>query len=583
MKVKIIEKRNIKDTSGNLYCLFKVQLNDHVIWVSEADFTKDAFPKEKDGYLILQEPVNETYKITIKKNRKDLFLITNIVPETQSSKEDKWQESKLNTLESTDEFSEKNKSNIAPGEDNSFSIVNEDIANDIKEEDLDKVEKPNKERASLLNQMGTAKMITDQELIKQIINENQGKTQVPKNIISKKIRPQSTKKPHEAKPFEKKSSPDKIAFITKLIELSIQKRTDERTRERLIKLIGDEVSRSGISREDVEMIVEEKLGIIKGDTAIEKKHKTLEHKPKNMVKFLQQFSKDEKLKWFTHDPDIVSENFNLQEYKKNAETQLRKFEEINYYTYSNIRNFLFDTGYDCYGNNGLLKYTWKDAMEWSLENPGKHPYFARIKGESFSEYIHQFKNIIEFRTDNPDLFFYNRVKFEVVKLLGIDFLNRKLESNSFKETGVSLSTYIDTNMFFRGLKQILTWIHQNKAKSNEVVLSLADADEYYVFEILHKNSYFSIDPNSEKLNGLQGDFEKTRKFLFCVVDWIIKADFRVNDKTKKTFEINCLDTNTSLTVKGKDSFFPNPTTVKEINEIIEGVKHILKIYKPVNL
>jgi len=51
----------------------------------------------------------------------------------------------------------------------------------------------------------------------------------------------------------------------------------------------------------------------------------------------------------------------------------------------------------------------------------------------------------------------------------------------------------------------------------------------------------------------------------------------------KTFEINCLDTNTSLTVKGKDSFFPNPTTVKEINEIIEGVKHILKIYKPVNL
>lgn len=304
----------------------------------------------------------------------------------------------------------------------------------------------------------------------------------------------------------------------------------------------------------------------------------VQHQPGNMIKFLNSFSNDEHFKWFTHNPDNPLMAFNYQDYLKKAKEEFPKQNSINFFTYSNVSNFLFDNRdknnkkRPSFYQNKPIKHTWVDVEEWCAKNENKHPFDAIIDDVSFSESINNFKHAIEFRIDESDKTFFRKTKKFIRENLPHDF---KTEfTKGFKNTSKSLNSYIDTNMFFRGLKQILIWIKKNKSKSDRVLVNLSSEDEFYKLEITHLNSYFSLNPKSKKILGVQGDFHETRKNFFSVLDWQIIGSFKYDEKDED-YKITCLNKGTTLENGKKLS----DNLITKVDEKNQSVKHIIKIYK----
>jgi hypothetical protein len=390
----------------------------------------------------------------------------------------------------------------------------------------------------------------------------------------------------------------KIDFITELLG---NKKLHTSQKERLFSLVAEDLNGD---KEEIKKIWEEidKIKEIdnKNESIVqEKKQTTLvinddkgiktstipnpqktikNHSPKTMVKFLYSFSIDERFKWFTHSPDGLITEFNYKTYVNNANIEYNATTgwNINNVTYHNVRNFIFNTKSktNLYGR-GNINFSWRDVEKWCDEHPNTHPYNAVLNGDSFKKYINQFKQIIEFRTDDPDLTFNIRVRKLIRDLLGVDFNSHF--SVSFNEIGQSLKIFCDVNLLFNAIKQIIEWILENKAKSNEVEVNLLDSDEYYQLEIIHKNSYLSISSNDEKLNGLSGDFDKTRKMLFSIADWVIFTTIKNNNLTED-YKIICLDTDTELIDNAL-----TPNIIEKANVNCNGIKHILKLYKTQDL
>jgi hypothetical protein len=310
------------------------------------------------------------------------------------------------------------------------------------------------------------------------------------------------------------------------------------------------------------------------------KIKTKRHSPKTMVKFLYSFSIDEKYKWFTHSPEGLITEFDYKTYVDNANKEFEKSTgwDINGRTYYNVKNFIINTGKNnktyIYGK-GNINYSWRDLENWCNDHPNTHPYNAELNGDLFKKYINQFKQIIEFRTDDADQAFNIRVRKFIRDKLGVDF--KPYFKDSFNDFGQSLKIFCDINLLFNAIEQITNWIVINKSKSNEVEINIINNNEYYQLEIIHKNSYWSISPDDEKLKGISGDFDKVRKILFSVADWEMIATLKTNDE-EQNYNIVCLDQNTELT----DNLL-SPNIIKKNNEEIKCIKHILKLYKTQDL
>lgn len=308
--------------------------------------------------------------------------------------------------------------------------------------------------------------------------------------------------------------------------------------------------------------------------------KIKKHSPKTMVKFLNSFSLDEKFKWFTHSPEGLLTEFEYKNYINiaNREYNMTTGWNINNATYHNVKNFIINTGEEKKTNifgKGNINYSWRDLEKWCEEHPKTHPYNAKLNGDLFKKYINQFKHIIEFRLDDSDLTFNIRVRKLIRDYLGADF--NPIFTNSFNEIGQSIRIFCDVNLLFNAIKQIVEWIVLNKAKSNEVEINLINFDEFYQLEIIHHKSYMSMSPKDDKLYGLSGDFDKTRKMLFSVVDWEIITTIKSNG-VNKNYKIVCLDSNTEL---NDNDLTPN--NLSETNDQITGVKNILKLYKTQDL
>lgn len=304
------------------------------------------------------------------------------------------------------------------------------------------------------------------------------------------------------------------------------------------------------------------------------------HSPKTMVKFLYSFSIDEKYKWFTHNPEGLITEFDYRKYIKNADKEFNKTTgwNINNRTYHNIKNFIINTGEKnktiIYGK-GTINYSWRDLEQWCNEHPNMHPYDAELSDNLFKKYINQFKQIIEFRTDEADLTFNLRIRKLIRDKLGVDF--QPNFTDSFNEIGQSLKIFCDINLLLNAIEQLINWIIINKAKSIEVEINLVEHQEYFQLEIIHKNSYWSISPDDEKLRGLSGDFDKVRKTLFSVADWEMFITLKANEVVGN-YKIICLNQRMKL-----DNNKLTPNIIEKSDENLNCIKHILKLYKTQNL
>mgnify|MGYP006916096134 CR=1 FL=1 len=128
-------------------------------------------------------------------------------------------------------------------------------------------------------------------------------------------------------------------------------------------------------------------------------------------------------------------------------------------------------------------------------------------------------------------------------------------------------------MLFKAIIIIGDWIIRNKAKSNNVEVSLSEDDMSYTLSIIHKGSSLNID--AKKVEGLSGDLHKLRNTLLNISDLTIEAD----TTTLGSIRIIYLDSNTQYAFTNNKDSVITAATYNPISEPIGGVKYLIKIYK----
>ena len=369
-----------------------------------------------------------------------------------------------------------------------------------------------------------------------------------------------------------------VDFINKILN---NRATTAQDRERIVSLLLRDRDEKYVTKDELEKLIE---GINKRSETVDKqeaigisKKNVFYHTPLNMVKFLYQFSINDKFKWFTHNPD-ADLVFDYEKYVNDACSSYKDISKgINPSTWSNVLNFISGSDNPAKDfNNEDIKFRWKDMAKWCFEHKNKHPYYELVDDYKFERYVTLFKNTIEFRTDDSNWSFANRLEdFMYDKAINSQDFSLNF-TDDFYSIGNSLRVYVDVRQLFSAIKEIGKWIVANKSKSNIVELSLKEDEDSFVFSIFHKNSFLSID--DEKLKGLSGDFHKVRNMLLNVADWGIDADVRNEAK-----RIICLDVKTEykneVVNNRNQNIIISNNMIENLQSKVGGVKHFIKLYK----
>jgi len=363
----------------------------------------------------------------------------------------------------------------------------------------------------------------------------------------------------------------KYDFIQELLE---SKKLTQEQKTQILSLSTSEIKKDkelGVVLEErvakLEVMIKNKGG---SNPPGQPEEKVKTHSPKEMVKFLYQFSSDEQYKWFTHKPELKVEEINYLSKIENFKKIKFPF-NLNYYTILFIKSFfLEDEKLSVFYPDFTSVLTYSNERVLNEIRKGINPFDIVINEFSFVDIINKFKHAIEFRLDNDKYKFDNLFMDFITNKLSIDF-NEKY-TDDFLKNSKSLTTYVDVNNFFRGIYIIVEWVNKYKSLSNEIIIDLKKENDYYLLILLHKGSKIHHNPFSIKLNGLGGDFETLRKYWFSIVDLEIEADFAENNKP---YRITCLNNETQLT-------FINPklseNLILPLQESVGGVKYLIKIY-----
>ncbi len=345
-------------------------------------------------------------------------------------------------------------------------------------------------------------------------------------IVTPKIRTQENSDHRkEAKPLSKEGINEKVIFISKLLKLSTQNQTDERTRDRLINLISDEIGRSSLSREEVERIVEEKIGFTERNHAVSpdapvriketekgliklNEERTLPHKsgkeqksipepnPKHVADFMSLFNKRDGLKYLTHDYD-ENEEFEIDKFLDAAkeifsESTKRKQLNIPKSLWSIVNQFAFESEQtewtslsEDYTKSIPIKIGWatKELRDWSKRNK-LHP----IRNEEYSSIINDFKRITRIEPPNLE---------KLIDIILDNIFKKDLDKYVFEKPGLSKADFYSHVIFLKdALEAIFEEIKkrsdlpQKKKISIQYERSISD-EGYYLRKIIitHYNSF----------------------------------------------------------------------------------------------
>ena len=304
------------------------------------------------------------------------------------------------------------------------------------------------------------------------------------------------------------------------------------------------------------------------------------HSPKGANKFLQNFTLDDRLKFFTHRQES---GFNYEELMSDGKKKLGRIEEpLNVLTFNKIKNFCapgeegnkkrFWLSY----SNERIEHSWSSVEQWCSENPGVYPSNAVLpptvkEGQgssfvSFDDIIFRFKKTIQIRRTEPSLNLKQLLK-QAYKSAGVRLSEFDVSFSNENFTNVGL--FIDVHLLFQGLTQFFKWIMENKARSNKIRLSLEEnrVEECWYLSICHQNSELNCYPDDLKIRKGGGDLGKVKNWLMHVADWEINCKMRDG----KPYRIIMLE-------QGRTTR-EDPPRISPLAEQCEGFTHILKLYK----
>jgi histidine kinase-like protein len=403
---------------------------------------------------------------------------------------------------------------------------------------------------------------------------------------------------------------DKSKFILNILDYSLKKKVDDKTKERLIYLIGKEIEKTGDIGDEIlkrleilENLIKNNPNLNKGvDKGLEKNKinksqrkqpRTKHHNPKKILEWLRLFTvNNTAIKFSTH---LWDQNDLFKDYENfisllNDEFQKYNFKEMvdfnsNLY-WNKVYPFLFQKKLTSIQKEGESTFGWgkhkikigwqyPDVIaEWNKLNPGKSPFTMElpddlkpdkpIRGKTvkyFEDVVNLFKKEIEFR-DN-DL--YIEIKAAIAEIIP----NHRIEEEKLQSLrGVSF--YTNTEYVVKAISRILQMI-KSKSSSTDVSISCTFDSEQkeYALEILHHQSFSDRPKNDPKvlLKGDSGDMGILRTTLTSLCDFSIESRFKNEKRESKFYRIDYLYDG----IEEKD-------WQPEIYEIdnMEGFKFILK-------
>lgn len=300
------------------------------------------------------------------------------------------------------------------------------------------------------------------------------------------------------------------------------------------------------------------------------------HDPKQTVKFLYRFSKEDQFKWFTHlepPPEVI-----FKEYYEESKKQFGDLEQlrINPKTWKKVHNFLYgskDSGYpntwESYDGQ-IIQVGWHSIINRCQEGLlPENLQIDNLKNENytsmnFGELMILFRHSIEARTDKGNLIFDLIIKNLIRKMELRDRFDINIRE------GLTVQFYADIYLLTSAIEKVLNWCKEYIRYSNKLEIVMNSLDKYFEFTIFHKGSKIDKEPQSDKLNGLAGNLIEVRKDLFCNCDFKIEADFDTGDSYCLIYldaEINQLN---------------RSAKIKQIGPI-GGVKYILNICKTISI
>lgn len=366
---------------------------------------------------------------------------------------------------------------------------------------------------------------------------------------------------------------DKSKFITDILDFTIKKKVDDKTKERLINLISKEFEKTGIIETEIIERLSKIEGMLSDGDETHKKDNAFQgklHKPKETKNFLSLFNNSEGLKYLTHKfkegkqdylsfIQICKQEFERAktEYKNIPDSLLRRIEE---FAFSENPLWYIRKGKDkIYPRKGWSE---KSFIEWYTNDMNIHP---GLDAKWNNEMIIPFKETIEVRAGNLIRIIDESIDLAFGASKDNFIINRNIEELNLAEF------YTDVDMFQQALFHIFSTIKERAEKNFcfEIYINYknqtVEGGDFKVIIITHVNS--EATKSSDDPTFAKGDLKTIQNNCWGLCNYEIEAKFP-DGKKKKIFLTDNSD-------DYKKFIKTNKTTVIESTK---GFSHILKFY-----
>jgi len=361
---------------------------------------------------------------------------------------------------------------------------------------------------------------------------------------------------------------DKSKFVLDILEYSIKKKVDDKTKERLISLIGKEIEKTGNIGVEILERLERIEGLITTKPILKRDEKRVSsgklHRPKETKAFLSLFNNSEGLKYLTHKFNEGKRDYKefIGLCKKEFIEGQKHYPNVPDSVVKRIEEFTFSEKPKWYLRKGKEKMFpgkgWSEPsfIEWYNKETNTHPGLDAMWN---NEMIIPFKESIEVRAGN-------------LESIVIEAINLALGGsiNSFNINKSNLDTaefYTDVDKFKWALFHIFSTIKEKAVKnfcfeiSVDYINETLDGGDFKKIVITHINSEASKRSNDD--NFVKGDLKTIRNNLWGLANYTIQAKFPDGYKSKIV-----------LTDRKEEQNLVFDANV----ESVRGFTHILKFY-----
>lgn len=306
-------------------------------------------------------------------------------------------------------------------------------------------------------------------------------------------------------------------------------------------------------------------------------HNLKKHFPQENANFLREFTKDQDLKWLTHDWDQAVEENEIEDYTNWINRCISKFNML-VQKYKNIppetikKIFLFsferdflkkERGWKDYWSFQRIKIGWSslEVAKWISNNELPHNLKLDLEFKEMNELYHyadfkhviaKFKREIQFRLEDFHL-------TKSLKFLARAFKWRAENKVRFDPSLKTVSFYCDTQKVLSGINAIMNPAIKRSTVEGITIRAEESIDNKFLIIIEHHKSYIVDGVIAEKIaeSKIGGDFSYARDCFMSQCDWTFEG--RTVDGNYKRFSY----------LGSNDNILPE----------FDGCRHILKFYK----